>query len=308
MEDEKRERIGGHTVELSNLNKVFFPESGITKGDVIEYYRRVAGTMLPHVRDRVISMERWPDGIQGEGFYHKEVPDYFPSWIHTATVEKADGSNRQVIIDDAATLVYLADQACLTPHVWLSRFRSLRRPDRLVFDLDPPDPWEIAFDDVRWAARLIRDLLADLGLPSGVMTSGSRGLHVYVVLDAKAEFNEVKHFARSVAELLAHRHPQRLTTEVRKDRRGSRIFIDYLRNAYAQTTVAPYAIRARPGAPVATPLDWDELSSSGLGPRTYTLENLFRRLGQKHDPWAGLGEQPSGLAAAREALDREISS
>lgn len=302
MESENR-TVGGHTIELSNLDKVLFPGEGITKGEVIDYYERVADTMLPYVEGRVISMHRWPDGLDGEDFYQKETPDYFPDWIRTAEVEKEGGTNRQVVIDEAATLVYLAQQACLTPHVWMSRVEAIRRPDRMVFDFDPPGDDEDSFDEVRWAARRLRKLLGDVGLTSFVMTSGSRGLHVYVVLDAGADFDAVKDFSRDVAELLAARHAERLTVAARKKKRGDRVFVDHLRNEYAQTSVAPYALRARPGAPVATPLDWHELSVSGMGPRRYTIANLFRRLGARDDPWVGFDGSAAGLDQPREALD-----
>lgn len=293
----------GHEVRLSNLDKVFFPGADITKGDVVDYYDRVAETMIPHVRGRFISMHRWPDGIEGEDFYQKEAPGYFPSWIRTGIVPKEEGSNRQVIVDDRATLVYLADQACLTPHVWLSRADRIRKPDRLVFDFDPTGDWEEAFDGVRWAARRLRAFLEDLGVQAWVMTSGSRGLHVSTALEPTLDFDSVKPFARDVATVLAERYPDRLTVEVRKAKREGRIFIDYLRNEYAQTAVPPYAVRARPGAPVATPLEWDELSRSGLDPRRYTLRNLFRRLGQRADPWVGIDRAATSLDEGRRRLD-----
>lgn len=292
--------IHGRTIELSNLDKVFFPEEGLTKGDVISYYERVAETMLPHVRDRFLSMERFPDGIGGEGFYQKETPDYFPDWIRTEEVEKAEGTNCQVVVEEPATLVYLAQQGTLTLHAWTSRVDRVRHPDRMVFDFDPPgDDWRKAFAGVRRAARDLRAVLEELGLSPCVMTSGSSGLHVHVPLDRSADFGAVKDVARRVSRLLAARDPDRLTTEVRKKKRAGRIFIDYLRNEYAQTAVAPYSLRARPGAPVATPLDWDELSREGMDPRRYRLENLFRRLARKEDAWQGL----EGAAAA---IDEEL--
>lgn len=297
--------VDGRTIELSNLDKVFFPDAGITKGDIVDYYGRIAEVMLPHVADRIVSMHRWPDGLAGAHFFHKDVPDYFPDWIRTVSVEAEDDTLRQLVIDDAATLVYLAQQACLTPHVWLSRTEGCRRPDRMVFDFDPPGDWEAAFDDVRWAARELHGLLEDVGLESFVMTSGSRGLHVHVPLDAAAGFDDVRVLASEVADRLADRYPDRLTTEQRKAKRGDRIFIDVLRNAYGQTTVAPYAVRGRPGAPVATPLDWDELSRSGLSPRSYTVGNLFRRLGRKHDPWARIDRHAASATGAAARLREE---
>lgn len=306
MSPERRE-VGGHVIELDNLDKVFFPDADITKGDVIDYYERVADTMLPHVGERFITMHRWPDGIEGEDFYQKDVPDHFPDWIHTERVEKEEGTNEQVVVDDAATLVYLAQQACLTPHVWLSRAGAPRHPDRMVFDFDPAGEWRESFGEVRRAARRLRSLLDETGLVCRVMTSGSRGLHVHTVLDAEADFDAAKGFARDVARLLAHRHPDELTIQHRRKKRGNRIFIDYLRNEYAQTAVAPYSVRARPGAPVATPLEWDELSRSEAGPRKYTLENLFRRLDRKDDPWADMDADAAGLDGPRGALDELLS-
>lgn len=297
-------RVGRRSVEIGNPDKVLFPASGITKRDLASYYRDVAELLLPHVRDRPVSMHRFPDGIGGEDFYHKNVPDYFPDWIRTERVEKEGGTLRQLVIDSAATLVYLADQACITPHAWLSRVDRPRHPDRMIFDLDPPgsDP-ESAFEEIRWAARRVKALMDDLGLLPFVQTSGSRGLHVHVPLDRGAGFDEVREFARAAADLLARRHPGRLTTEQRRAKRGGRVFLDVLRNAYAQTAVVPYAVRARPEAPVATPLEWEELGRADLLPTSYTVDNLRRRMARKQDPWAGIGRHARSLRKPRRALD-----
>lgn len=297
-------RTHGRTIPVSSLDKVFYPEAGITKGDVLDYYERIADRMMPHVDGRILTMHRWPDGIDGDDFYQKSVPDHFPDWIRTTEVEKEEGTNVQVVLDEPATLVYLAQQGCLTPHVWLSRADRPRTPDRIVFDLDPAaQTWEEGFPEVRWAARRVRALAREVGFHPFVATSGSRGLHVHLPLRRKEEFDAVKGVARDMAELLARRHPERLTVEIRTEKRRGRVFLDFLRNEYAQTAVAPYALRARPGAPVATPVEWDELSSSGMGPRRYTLQNLFRRLAQKDDPWEGIRNRAVSLAPAREALD-----
>lgn len=296
---EERE-VDGRTFPVSSLDKVYFPagEAGheITKGDVLDYYQRIAEIMLPHVRGRIISMHRWPDGIDGYGFYQKDVPEYFPGWIETVEVQKEGGTLQQVVIEGPATLVYLAQQACITPHVWLACAEPRRHPDRMVFDFDPDvDRWEDAFPDVRWAARKLKEELEAMGLAPYLMTSGSKGLHVWVPLDRSADFDTVRAFARGVAEKMAKAHSDRLTVEQRKNKREGRIFIDVLRNGYAQTAVAPYALRARPGAPVATPLDWDELGSSGMGPRKYTLRNVFRRLARKDDPWKDMEDDARAL-------------
>jgi bifunctional non-homologous end joining protein LigD len=296
-----RIRIGRRVIETSNADKSLFPDAGLTKADLIAYYRRIAGIMLKYLDGRPISMHRFPDGIGAEGFYQKEVPDYFPDWIGTVDVKLEEGgTQRQVTVADAATLVYLANQACITPHVWLSKSGNLDRPDRMIFDLDPPDG---RFALVQTGARAVRSLLEEVGLQSFVMTTGSRGLHVAVPLDATEDFDNVRQFARDVAGLVADRNPERFTVETRKNKRRGRLFLDYLRNSYAQTAVPPYAVRARAGAPVATPLTWDEAGASGLNPRKYNIKNIFRRLGQKGDAWSGMMRHAAGLRRPRKNLD-----
>jgi bifunctional non-homologous end joining protein LigD len=295
--------LNGRVIELSSQQKVYFPDAGLTKGDVVDYYRRIAPTMLPHLQDRPLSMQRFPEGIASPGFYQKEVPEYFPGWIRRVAVmvEEEGQEQPQVVCDDAATLVYLANQGCITPHAWLSRAGNLRRPDKLIFDLDPPGG---DFQVVRAAAQALRELLSELELPSFLMTTGSKGLHVALPLDGRASYERTREFARDVAAQLVARDPERYTLELRKDAREGRLFLDYLRNAYAATSVAPYAVRARPGAPVATPLDWDELGNRDLHSATYTLENIFRRLGQKQDPWRDFYRVPRALDEARRRLER----
>jgi bifunctional non-homologous end joining protein LigD len=288
-------------MEISHEGKVFYPESGITKGDLIGYYEKVAETILPHLEGRPISMERFPDGIRGESFYQKEVPDYFPPWIHRVSIpyHEKGGSQLQVVCDSPATLVYLADQGCITPHTWLSREGHLTRPDKMVLDLDPPGN---DFGLVRTVAFQARDLLEEVGLHTSVMTTGSRGLHVVVPLIPSLEFERVRTFAESVAGILAERHPDTITDEIRKEKREGRVFIDALRNAYGATSVPPYAVRARPGAPVATPIGWDELEDPGIHSRSFTILNIFRRLEGKGDPWTGFHEHGQSL----EAVIREL--
>lgn len=275
--------VEGRAVAVTNEDRVLFPEAGITKGELVDYYRRIAERMLPHVKGRPVVMQRFPRGIHEGGFVQQQIPDYFPEWIERVTVPKETGGEiTHVLINNAATLVYLANQGCITPHVWLSRQETLRRPDRLIFDLDPPDG---DFELVRRTAMRFRRLLTQRELAPFVMTTGSRGLHVTVPLVPEAAFDEVRGLARALAEELAAGYPGELTVEQRKDKRAGRLFLDTLRNAYGQTAVPPYAVRPLPGAPVATPLDWPELDNPDLNARSYTIENVFRRLGQKDDPW-----------------------
>lgn len=293
-------RVGRHEIDVSNREKVFFPESGITKGDLVDYYRDVAETMLPHVRGRPLTLQRFPDGIAEEGFYQKETPASFPDWIERVTVEKEDGHVTHVTCEDAASLVYLADQGCITPHAWLARKDRLHHPDLLILDLDPPDGRD--FDAVRFAAREARGLFMEIGLEPYLQTTGSRGVHVVTPLDRSAAFDAARSFAQTAADLLAQRHPEQLTTEIRKDKRRGRVFLDTLRNAYAQSFAPPYAVRPKPGAPVATPIDWDELGR--VEAQSYTLRNLFRRLAQKDDPWRGMARHRRSLEEPRRRLEQ----
>jgi bifunctional non-homologous end joining protein LigD len=307
-------RVGRRTVEVTHPDRVLFPEAGLTKGDLADYYRRVADRMLPYVAGRPLTLVRYPEGVGGEGFVQQHAPDYYPEWITRAAAEKEGGGTIvHAVADNAATLVYLANQSVVTPHVWLSRADRPRHPDRLVLDLDPPGHGDgsgsaSGFDAVRFAARAARDLLEEVGLPAFVMATGSSGLHVVTPLDRRADFDEVRAFVRDLADVLARRHPAELTVEQRKAKRDGRVFLDTLRNTYAHTAVPPYAVRAFPSAPVATPLAWEELDDPALGPGRYTVANLFERLAAVPDPWAGMARRASGLARARRRLDAVAGS
>lgn len=293
MAEKKTVRMGRYEVELSRLEKKMYPEDGITKEDVIEYYSRIAPIMLPHIKERPLVMHRFPDGIGGEDFYQKAVPDYFPDWLKRKKVRLVEGGWQElVVVEKAADLVYLANQACLVPHVWLSRESRIKNPDKMVFDLDPAGE---DFGEVKFAARALKKALDEKSLNSFVMTTGSRGLHLVVPIKPDHAFDRVREFAGSLAEKVAADHPERLTTAARKQKRRGRLLIDFMRNAYGQTSVAPYALRARPGAPVATPLRWDELGRSGLDPGNYTLKNIFRRLGRTDDPWRDIFRNSQSL-------------
>jgi bifunctional non-homologous end joining protein LigD len=256
--------------------------------------------MLPHLRDRPLHLQRFPDGIEGDEMQQKQPPDYFPDWVERVRVpRKRGGSLAQVLCQDAATLVYLAGQACVTPHAWLSRADRLDHPDLLIFDLDPPggDPAPAVA-----AARELRRLLEDLDLGAFVRATGSRGLHVAVPLDRAADFDASRSFARRLAGVLAGHLPDRLTTEQRKEKRGGRVFLDTMRNAYAQTAVASYAVRARPGAPVAVPLRWEEVEAPRFRPDGWTVRTAFDLLERRPDPWAGMERQARSLGGAAAQL------
>lgn len=288
--------VDGREIALTRPGKELYPADGLTKLDVADYYAAVADVMVPHLRGRPLTLRRFPDGIDGDGFFQKEASDYFPDWIRTVSVPLRTGSGRvrHPVCDDPATLVYLAGQACLEFHVWLSRDSALERPDRMIIDLDPPAGTEVT--ELRDVARRARRLFESYGLAARVQTTGGRGYHVVAPLDGGVGYGTVRPFVRNLASRLVADDPERLTIEQHKDRRGQRIFLDVNRNAYGQTAIAPYSLRARPGAPAATPLDWGELGRSG--PASYGLGNLRQRLARKADPWAGIGEDAARLPDA----------
>jgi bifunctional non-homologous end joining protein LigD len=291
---------GRHTVEISHPDKQLIPPD-VTKLDLARYYEQVSDQMLPLVRDRPLNLERYPDGIDGAKVFQQHAGKHFPSWIRRVEVPKKGGTVEHVLAGDAATLVYLANQGCVTLHSWLSRADRLDRPDRLIFDLDP------SVEDQRQmlrATKLIIALLRELALEPLVMSSGSRGYHVVVPLQRRAGYDVVRQFAHDVAALGADREPELFTIEQRKAKRGGRILIDYMRNGYGHTSVAPYAVRARPRAPVATPLHERELDDPATAPQRYTLRTIPQRLASDGDPWSGIAADAQTLTAARRRLEQ----
>lgn len=295
-------KCGRRLVTTTHESRILFPASGITKSDLIDYYEQCASYMIPHIGDRPLTMHRFPKGIDGKGFYQKDAASYFPSWIHTKRIKKQEGGFvRYVVCNDQATLVFLANQAVITPHVWLSRIDKLQYPDRMIFDLDPS---RNDFDAVRSAALRLKELLESFSLQPFVMTTGSRGVHVVVPLRRTMQFDAVRECARYIGELLVARYPDEMTMEIRKQKRAGRIFIDVARNAFGQTGVAPYAVRALEHAPVATPITWDELASGKVEAQTYTIKTVLKRLATQQDPWCNIQEHAISLTS----LYRKISS
>jgi bifunctional non-homologous end joining protein LigD len=300
-------KCGRHTIKTSHEDKKLFLPSAITKGQLIDYYYKIAPFMIPYMKNHPVTMVRYPEGIKEEGFYHKDAPEYFPSWIKRVAIKKKEGGSvNYVVCNDQATLVYLANQNCITPHLWLSRIDKLDFPDRMIFDLDPSPG--VSFSLVRWTALQLKKLLEALDLTSFVMTTGSHGLHVWVPLNRRADFDTVRDFAQGVAQILVDAYPTKLTLEIRKDKRGKRIFIDYLRNAFSATAVAPYGVRPKPGAPVATPLAWKEVEDPKLTAQKYTITNIFKRLKAKKDPWKTMNKSACSLAQAQKKLKRLLKN
>jgi bifunctional non-homologous end joining protein LigD len=261
---------------ITHPDKLLFPDDGITKGDVAAYYEAMAPVILPHIRGRPVTMERYPAGIGEQGFWQKDVSKGFPPWLQRVDVPKKDGVVHHVVITDTRSLLWVTNQNTITQHVWASRVPRLEYPDLCVFDLDPSSDDPAA---VRAAALELRDLLAELGLPSWIKTTGSKGFHIVVPLDGKTPIDAVARFAHGVGALFVSRAPDRLTQEFSKADRNGRIYVDTGRNGYSATFAAAYTLRARRGAPVSAPCTWKEVESGEVSPGTFTLRDMPARIG-----------------------------
>jgi len=286
-------RVAG--IEITHPERVLYAESGITKLALASFYERIAPLLLPHVENRPLAVVRCPTGAGGECFFQKHGRETFPGAVGSVEVEEKNGKDRYISIDSKAGLVALVQMGVLELHPWGSRNDRLEQPDRMFFDLDPaPDvPWE----RVAEAARTLRTVLERLDLESFLKTTGGKGLHVVVPLARRHGWEEVKAFSRAVAEELASADPKRYLATASKAQRKGRIFIDYLRNGRGATAVAAYSTRARPGAPVSTPVDWSELER-GLRPDSYDVGNLEARLRKRRrDPWESFFRTSQTLGA-----------
>jgi bifunctional non-homologous end joining protein LigD len=292
-------QTGRRGVEIPRPEKPLFP-SGITKRDLASYYEQVADVMLPHLARRPLNLERYPDGIDGHRIIQQHASAHFPSWIRRIEVPSQKGPVQHVAAGDAGSLVYLAGQACITFHRWLSRGDRLDHPDLMVVDLDPStdDP-----NRVRHAALIFGTLLRELDLTPWPMSTGSRGYHVVVALQRRADFDTVRQFALELAELAVARESGLFTIEQRKAKRQNKILVDILRNAYGHTSVSPYAVRPRPNAPVAAPLHWEELEDQQMRADRWTLESMPRRLERDGDPWSDMAKGAQTLTRARRRLE-----
>jgi len=288
------------TVAISHPDKVMFPDDGITKGELAAYYEAIAPCLLPHIRGRPVTMERFHRGIGAPGFFQKDVVKGFPDWLERAEVPKKGGTVHHPLINDVRSLLWMANQNTITPHVWGASVPDLWHPDVCVFDLDPARDDEP--DAVRAAALALRDLLAELGRTSWVKTSGSKGFHIIVPLDGTADVGEVARFAHRTGAALVARDPDHLTQEFAKADRGGRILVDTGRNGYSATFAAAYAVRARAGAPVSAPCTWEEIEGGAVGPRTFTLRNMRERIDAVGDLWVAMGKKKKPLRPAAERL------
>jgi bifunctional non-homologous end joining protein LigD len=285
---------------ITHGDRVLFPDDGITKADLADYYRSVGDTIVRHLARRPLMLQRFPDGIGAGGFYQKNVGRGVPDWIESVTVDKEGGVVDHPLVDDVESLLALTNLSTVSFHRWLSRVDRLDRPDLVVIDLDPSSD---DFDVVRRAARRTRALFEELDLAPYLQVTGSRGIHVVAPLNRSADTETVARFAYDAAELLAARYPDELTAAHRKADRGGRLYVDTARNGWAQTSVAPYSLRPRPGAPAAVPITWDELDDPALRPDGWTIATVPARLADSGDPWSAMSRHARSVTSRRRRLD-----
>lgn len=292
-------KINGKSIELSRQEKVLFGKSGITKGDLVSYYQMIAPHMLPFMKNHPITMQRFPEGIKHEGFYQKDASDYFPSWLGTIPIEKKEGGKvNYVEVNNAAALVYLANQAVISFHTLLGTKNKLLYPDRLIFDLDPV---KNDFKKVKQGAYILHDLLTSLSLNPYVMLTGSRGAHVIVFLKQVHTFDQVYSFATSCAHYLINKEPALFTLQMRVKERKAALFLDTLRNRWGAMAIAPYSVRPHEVAPVATPVSWQELKNITES-QAFTIKTIGKRLKAKKDPWSHALKVKHTLSTAAKKL------
>ena len=294
-------------VHLSSADRVLFPSDGVTKGDLFTYYEKVAPTLVPHLRDRPFTMKRYPHGIDGEVFFQKQAPKHLPSWIPTRqfTTHPRDGGSRLVdfaLVNSTEAVLFMVQNNCIDMNAWYSRVDKPDRPDFVLFDLDPPDGgFELAIE----VAQLIRELLDEVGLPGYVKTSGADGIHVVAPIVRRATFQQTYAFAEQASRLLEQRHPGKVTTEwLKKKREG--VLVDHRQNGHGKTIASVYSVRPKPGAPVSTPLHWDELTSR-VRPRDFTMQVALERVDRLGDLFAPVLEEARPLGAAAAKLERLVS-
>lgn len=277
--------IEGKEITLTNLDKIFWPGQRYTKGDMVSFYFHISPYILPHLKCRPLSLKRYPNGLEGEHFFQKEAGPYVPMWLKTVPIfsdTKAEHIN-YILCNDLATLVYLANLACISQNPWLSRWPDFENPDFITFDLDPSEG--AVFVDVQEVALLIKEILDDSGLNSFVKTTGATGMHIFVPVENNYTFRQIRDFAQGIAYIATKISPEKATLERSVAKREGKVYIDYLQNIEGKTLVSPYCLRARPGAPIATPLSWDELSEP-INPEQFNIKTIFNRLSQTGDLWA----------------------
>jgi bifunctional non-homologous end joining protein LigD len=288
--------VGEHNLKLTNLDKLIWPE-GLIKAHLVKYYSDVAPYVLPHLRNRPLVMKRYPDGIDGEAFYQKECPDYAPDWIKRQPVEHSEKVVNYIVCNDQPTLLWLANQGCIEMHAWLARVESLETPDLAVMDLDPAGG--VSFEDVLEIALLVKRVLDEFKIKSYPKTSGASGLHLFVPVRQVYSWRQVTGAMKYVAELVVKVHPDKTTVERKVEKRAGKVYLDYLQNGRGKTMAFQYGLRPLPGAPVSTPLSWEEVEEGKIRPGQFTMDTIFQRL-------KSVGDIYAGILNTRQSLDEII--
>ncbi|WP_439379382.1 non-homologous end-joining DNA ligase [Amycolatopsis lexingtonensis] len=284
--------VDGVEVKISSPDKVYFPERGETKLDLVEYYRAISGPLLSRLGGRPLLLERYPDGAGGKNWFQKRVPKGTPPWLSTTVVSTPNGTTSDALVaKDLAHILWAVNLGCLGFHVWPYRADTPEVTDELRVDLDPSPG--IGFDELREAAVLTREFLAEHGIEGHLKTSGSRGLHLYVLLEPRWDGFQVRAAAVALARALERRHPAKITAQWWKEERGSRVFVDFNQNAPHKTVFGTWCVRPRVGGQVSTPIGWDELDT--VEPDELTLSTVPARVAERGDPWAGAGERPQSI-------------
>jgi bifunctional non-homologous end joining protein LigD len=300
---EATHEVDGHTLKFTNLKKVFYPDEGYTKRDVINYYDAVSALILPHLKDRPLSLKRYPNGIKDEFFFQKHVPETFAPWLRTELIDSDhnEAPINYVFAQDRASLLYLANLGCIDQNPWMSRLGSLDNPDFILIDLDPQ---ECPYDMIVEAALLVKHVLDEIGLEGYPKTTGGRGMHVYIPVETDYSYEQTRTFAEVIARIVVRRKPELFTTprSVAK-RERNRVYFDWVQNAKSKTIAAPYVLRAYPGAPVATPLEWGEVRK-GLNPSQFNIANARARFQEKGDLFAGVLKRPQKMEKALGKLEK----
>ncbi|MBA3957417.1 MAG: hypothetical protein H0X51_03345 [Parachlamydiaceae bacterium] len=272
--------VGGHELHMTNIDKVFWPKEGYKKGDLLLYHHEIAPYMLPYLKNRPIMLHRFPGGVGEEGFYQKDMArEHLPDWVETFPIQHEERLVNYLLIPDEATLLFAINLGSVDLHPFHSQIKDPEHPDYIVLDFDPK---EIDFRHVVEAARLTHEILEDWGIESFCKTSGGRGLHIYIPLQQHFTYDEAKIIAETVALTVHQQLPNTTTVERKADKKRGKVFLDFLRNNWTQTVVAPYTVRPREGATVSTPLDWKEVTTK-LNPQKFTIKTLPGRLKEVGD-------------------------
>ena len=299
---EKNEiRIGKHAVSISNRQKIFWPDEGYTKGDVIDYYDKMADYILPHLKGRPLSLKRNPNGIKDSGFYHKDAGENAPGYVDVFKV-KSESSNKiidYIVCNNKATLLYVANLGCIEINPWNSTVKKSGNPTWMVIDIDPSD--KNKFTEVVDTALATKMIFDKAGIRSYCKTSGASGLHVYLPLKNKYDYTTVRDFAHIIASLVQEQLPDSTTLERSLSKRGPKIYVDYLQNRPGQTLASVYSLRPVPGASVSTPVEWKEVNHK-LSPKQFTIENIFERIKKKGDIFSPVLNESNSIEKALKAL------